>query len=84
MTCRQRSTGCATRPGTASAFSVPAGAATGIRFSGRPSRCARDVLDDFCTREHAYQAYGVVLNEALEIDPAATEARRAEMAKKVA
>ena len=43
-----------------------------------------DVLDDFCTREHAYRAYGVVLNEALELDTAATESRRAEMAKQVA
>ena len=43
-----------------------------------------DVLDDFCTREHANQAYGVVLTESLELDVAATEARRAEMAKQVA
>ena len=43
-----------------------------------------DVLDDFCTREHAYQAYGVVLSETLDIDLAATEARRTEMSKQVA
>ena len=42
------------------------------------------VLDDFCTREHARDAYGVVLTEALEIDEAATAARRAEMAKQAA
>ena len=40
-TCRPRSTGCATRPAIASASWVPAGAATGIRLSGRRNRCAR-------------------------------------------
>ena len=38
-----------------------------------------DVLDDFCTREHAHEAYGVVIDEAMSLDLAATERRRAEM-----
>ena len=44
-----------------------------------PEQVREDVLDDFCTVEHAHEAYGVVLNAELEIDAAATEARRGEM-----
>ena len=36
-----------------------------------------DVLDDFCTLEHAREVYGVVLDERLNIDMPATQARRA-------
>jgi N-methylhydantoinase B len=49
-----------------------------------PEQVRDDVLDDFCTREYAHTAYGVVLDDRLEIDHAATEARRAEMRKSAA
>ena len=44
-----------------------------------PEQVREDVLDDFCTVKHARDAYGVVLDSELEIDRAATAARRGEM-----
>src|SRR5699024_646977 len=38
-----------------------------------------DVLDEFCTREAAYEVYGVVLDEQLQLDQAATRERRKEL-----
>jgi N-methylhydantoinase B len=40
-----------------------------------------DVLDDFCGREYAFEAYGVVINDDMTIDTAATDKRRGEMAR---
>ena len=55
------------------------GGGYGDPLARSPEQVREDVLDDFCTIEHAKQAYGVVLNAELDIDAAATEARRGEM-----
>ena len=65
-------------------FLGPCGGGYGDPLERTAEQVREDVLDDFCTREHARDAYGVVLTESLEIDVAATEARRAEMAKQAA
>jgi N-methylhydantoinase B len=45
-----------------------------------PTRVARDVRNEFVSRRVAYDEYGVVfVGESLEVDEAATAARRAEM-----
>lgn len=47
----------------------------------RPAEVVReDVLDDFCTREAAFEVYGVVLDEQLNLDITATEERRQALA----
>ena len=45
-----------------------------------PARVRADVVDGFVSRERAAKAYGVVLDDADEVDLAATEAARAVMA----
>ena len=60
-------------------FLGPCGGGYGDPLERPAEQVREDVLDDFCTREHAREAYGVVLTGALEIDRAATEARRAAM-----
>ena len=65
-------------------FLAPCGGGYGDPLERSPEQVRDDVLDDFCTREHAHAAYGVVLDDKLEIDRAATEARRAEMRKSAA
>ena len=65
-------------------FLGPCGGGYGDPLERPAEQVREDVLDDFCTRDHAYQAYGVVLTEALELDAVATQSRRAEMARQVA
>ena len=55
------------------------GGGYGDPLARSPEQVREDVLDDYCTIEHARAAYGVVLNSKLEIDAAATQARRSEM-----
>ncbi len=45
-----------------------------------PNAVLRDVEDGYVSIEHARKAYGVIVSEALQIDSAATAARRDEMA----
>ncbi len=71
--------GFATRPGDVMAYYSPCGGGFGNPLK-RPAETVReDVLDDFCTREAAYEVYGVVLDEALQLDLAATKRRRDEL-----
>ncbi|MFK8016962.1 MAG: hydantoinase B/oxoprolinase family protein [Gammaproteobacteria bacterium] len=44
-----------------------------------PAHVRQDVIDGFVTREHALEAYGVVIDEALNVDGPGTQARRASM-----
>ncbi len=61
-------------------FIGPCGGGYGDPLERTPEQVRDDVLDDFCTVAHAYDAYGVVLDETtLAIDEAATERRRAAM-----
>ena len=55
------------------------GGGYGDPLARSPEQVREDVLDDYCTIEHARAAYGVVLNSKLEIDTAATQVRRSEM-----
>lgn len=66
------------------AFVGACGGGYGDPLERTPEQVRDDVLDDFCTAEHAYQAYGVVLDGELNIDHAATAARRAEMREQAA
>lgn len=71
--------GYATKADDVMAFYAPCGGGYGNPLERTPEQVREDVLDDFCTVEHAYEAYGVVLDESLEIDRLATAARRSEM-----
>ena len=62
------------------AFYGPCGGGYGDPLDRPPEKVLEDVLDDFCTVEHAKQAYGVVVDLDSEIvDTRATEALRSRM-----
>ena len=63
---------------------TPCGGGYGDPLERAPEQVREDVLDDFCTVEHAFKVYGVVMDEAANLDLAATEARRAEMRRSAA
>lgn len=68
--------GYATRPGDVMVYYSPCGGGYGDPLERPAEQVREDVLDDFCTREHAYAVYGVVLDEALNLDLPATRRRR--------
>ena len=58
-------------------FYGPCGGGFGDPLERPPRQVLEDVLDDFCTVEHARLAYGVVIDRAKEtVDEAATKALR--------
>ena len=62
-------------------FYGPCGGGYGDPLERPPEAVLDDVLDGFCTIDHAREAYGVVVDvEAERVDEAATAARRAEIA----
>jgi N-methylhydantoinase B len=61
------------------AFYGPCGGGYGDPLERSAEQVLEDVLDDFCTIEHARNAYGVVVTKDLKLDKAATEKLRAEM-----
>lgn len=63
---------------------TPCGGGYGDPLDREAAQVREDVLDDFCTIEHAFNVYGVVMDEATVIDLAATEARRAELRRSAA
>ena len=66
--------------GDVMAFYGPCGGGYGDPLERPPERVLDDVLDDFCTVEHAKRAYGVVVDLDTEsVDPRATEALRSRM-----
>ena len=66
--------------GDVMAFYGPCGGGYGDPLERPPEQVRDDVLDDFCTVEHARQAYGVVVDLDTEgVDLRATEALRAQM-----
>ena len=63
--------------GDVMAFYGPCGGGYGDPLDRPAEKVLEDVLDDFCTVEHARQAYGVVVDLDTEtVDMAATEALR--------
>ena len=69
------------RPASSSSSASRTRPATATRSSATPAQVREDVLDDFTTIELARDAYGVVFADerTLEIDAAATDAKRAEL-----
>ena len=66
--------------GDVMAFYGPCGGGYGDPLERPAEKVLEDVLDDFCTVEHAREAYGVVVDLDAEIvDTAATEALRSRM-----
>ena len=71
--------GLATKAGDAMAFYAPCGGGYGDPLEREAEQVVDDVLDGFCTPEHALAAYGVVLTAAGALDRAATLKRRREL-----
>jgi N-methylhydantoinase B len=57
-------------------FYGPCGGGYGDPLDRPAEQVREDVLDDFCTREYAREAYGVVIADDLTLDGAATKALR--------
>src|SRR5262249_33832499 len=74
-------TGIPFRAGEFIEFREPNAAGYGDPLERTPEQVREDVLDDFTTIELARDAYGVVFADerTLEVDVAATEAKRAEL-----
>ncbi|MFM0517391.1 MULTISPECIES: hydantoinase B/oxoprolinase family protein [Caballeronia] len=62
--------------GEAMAYYAPCGGGYGDPLDRPAQQVLDDVLDDFCTIDHARDAYGVVITAGLTLDFAATEALR--------
>jgi len=68
------------KAGEVHAFYAPCGGGYGDPLERPASQVLEDVLDDFCTVEHAKAAYGVVVDLAAErVNDIATESLRAQM-----
>ena len=68
------------KAGDVHAFYAPCGGGYGEPLERPADQVLDDVLDDFCTVEHAKTAYGVVVDVANErVDETATESLRAQM-----
>jgi hypothetical protein len=66
--------------GDVHAFYAPCGGGYGDPLERPASQVLEDVLDDFCTVEHARKAYGVVVDLTTEtVDESATESLRTQM-----
>jgi N-methylhydantoinase B len=60
-------------------YYAPCGGGYGDPLKRPARKVLDDVLDDFCTRERAFEVYGVVIDADLKLDVAATQTRRAAM-----
>ncbi|SAK82672.1 5-oxoprolinase (ATP-hydrolyzing) [Caballeronia hypogeia] len=69
----------ALKAGEAMAYYAPCGGGYGDPLERPAPQVLDDVLDDFCTIEHARDAYGVVITSGMTLDLAATEALRAKL-----
>ncbi len=68
------------RAGDVHAFYGPCGGGYGDPLDRPPAEVLEDVLDDFCTLEHARRAYGVAIDpESETVDEAETDALRRRM-----
>lgn len=73
--------GHATQAGDVMVYCSPCGGGYGDPLERPAATVREDVLDDFCSREAAYEVYGVVLDERLTLDQTATRQRRSTLAK---
>ncbi|MNG74600.1 Acetophenone carboxylase delta subunit [compost metagenome] len=71
--------GYASQAGDVMAYYSPCGGGYGNPLERSAEQVREDVLDDFCSLEHAYDVYGVVLDEQVRLDVEATRARRAQL-----
>ncbi len=76
--------GLTTASGECVEIHTPCGGGFGDPLERDPESVRADVLDDFSSVEQAFEAYGVVLDDELNVDATATEARRAELKRQVA
>jgi N-methylhydantoinase B len=67
----------ALQAGEAMAYYAPCGGGYGDPLDRPARQVLDDVLDDFCTIQHARDAYGVVITPGLALDETATNALRA-------
>lgn len=65
------------QPGESFVFHTTGGGGWGDPFERPPELVAQDVQDGIVSREAAEAVYGVILTDDLQVDQAATEARRA-------
>ena len=72
------------KQGDVMAFYAPCGGGYGNPLERSAEQVRDDVLDGFCTIEHARQAYGVVLLNEDEIDAAKTKELREKMSQSTA
>ena len=56
------------RPGTIITAQSGGGGGFGEAFERAPELVQQDVIDGYVSREHAQKAYGVIINEQLEVD----------------
>ena len=68
-----------TKTGDCIAVYTPGGGGYGDPLERPTDQVRDDVADGYYCLDHAYDAYGVVMSEALSVDMAATEIRRAEL-----
>ena len=68
-----------TETGDCIAVYTPGGGGYGDPLERPADQVRDDVADGYFSLTHAYDAYGVVMDEALSVDSAATETRRAEL-----
>ena len=71
--------GYASRAGDVMAYYSPCGGGYGNPLERSAEQVREDVLDDFCSLEQAFEVYGVVLDEQVQLDLAATDKRRAQL-----
>jgi N-methylhydantoinase B len=71
--------GHASRAGDVMAYYSPCGGGYGNPLERSAEQVREDVLDDFCTIEHARDVYGVILDERVQLDVQATIERRAQL-----
>jgi len=67
-------------PGESFVFESSGGGGWGSALSRDPERVATDVRNEIVSRHAAADAFGVILTDSLEVDKAATRARRSELA----
>lgn len=63
-------------------YYAPCGGGYGDPLNRTPEKLLDDVLDEFCTKQRAYDVYGVVITSDMRIDVKATEDRRKQLKAK--